>query len=532
MSDSVLFRGSGVFQLEDGGEYSGEFLLERRHGRGRETWPNGKLRYSGTYYMGRPHGQGIFGFEDGQTYSGTFCNGLKHWSGIYTDLNGEFTKTLWFHDEQMSSESCPDLDSTWDIIRGPMRSPLLDGFVDVIYADDSTYVGEIQNGVPHGNGEWASKDRKRIWKGEFEDESFKTGVLEHRNGWVSEGEFRETDKSILLHGCGKQTRPDGTVFEGDFRHGRLEGKGIQVVPSGERYEGEFVGGRRHGRGICKSPDGSVQEGEWSADEYMGPYKDTEGQSSKFRACVLDVCCVCQDDIVSGEPVMITECLHVFHRDCCMKWLQERRSCPICQGNLSPLSCFQPEVAKPCAEEIFKSGRMIEHKNGAISEGEFRYSDKSILLHGCGKQTQPDGTIYEGDFRYGVFEGKGIQVLPSGERYEGSFVGGKRHGRGICKSPDGSVQEGEWSLDEYMGPYEDSECPAFKFRVCALDGCSVCQDNIVSGEPVMITECMHVFHQVCCMKWLQKRESCPICQSHLSLFQPEGAKPCADKKPVG
>lgn len=183
---------------------------------GEKRGPMENYDIPGNYDEGLPHRQGIFGFEDGRTFNGTFHYGLKHWSGIYTDLTGIPRKTLWFHDKQMSSESCDDLESTLNIIRGPMRLPLSEGFVDVIYANDSTYIGKIQSDVPHGNGESASTNRKWIIKGEFDDDSFKSGVIEHENGIVSEGGFREAFDSLYLHGRGKQIHPDGVHLRRRF----------------------------------------------------------------------------------------------------------------------------------------------------------------------------------------------------------------------------------------------------------------------------------------------------------------------------
>jgi hypothetical protein len=47
----------------------------------------------------------------------------------------------------------------------------------------------------------------------------------------------------LMHGKGKTTWSDGTVFEGDWVHGKLQGKGKVTVADGSVYEGGFIDGR-------------------------------------------------------------------------------------------------------------------------------------------------------------------------------------------------------------------------------------------------------------------------------------------------
>jgi E3 ubiquitin-protein ligase ATL6/9/15/31/42/55 len=42
-------------------------------------------------------------------------------------------------------------------------------------------------------------------------------------------------------------------------------------------------------------------------------------------------------------------------------------------------------------------------------------------------------------------------------------------------------------------------------------CSICQEN----ECDMITECNHNFHRRCLNRWLERRQTCPVCRHILS-----------------
>ena len=44
-----------------------------------------------------------------------------------------------------------------------------------------------------------------------------------------------------------------------------------------------------------------------------------------------------------------------------------------------------------------------------------------------------------------------------------------------------------------------------------DICTICQDNIESGEVRRITQCGHYFHRNCIDTWLQGNVLCPTCR---------------------
>ena len=61
----------------------------------------------------------------------------------------------------------------------------------------------------------------------------------------------------------------------------------------------------------------------------------------------------------------------------------------------------------------------------------------------GKRTFEDGSIYEGEFRYGQPHGYGTLVWPNGDTFSGNFSSGLRHGIGIQKFHNGDSYEGRF-----------------------------------------------------------------------------------------
>jgi len=45
----------------------------------------------------------------------------------------------------------------------------------------------------------------------------------------------------------------------------------------------------------------------------------------------------------------------------------------------------------------------------------------------------------------------------------------------------------------------------------LPNCCICLSEIAKGEKTMLLPCGHMFHYECCMTWLKKNNTCPICR---------------------
>ena len=44
------------------------------------------------------------------------------------------------------------------------------------------------------------------------------------------------------------------------------------------------------------------------------------------------CPICLEDYVSGATLRRLHCSHQFHKPCLDKWLEQKATCPICQGD--------------------------------------------------------------------------------------------------------------------------------------------------------------------------------------------------------
>ena len=96
----------------------------------------------------------------------------------------------------------------------------------------------------------------------------------------------------------------------------------------------------------------------------------------------------------------------------------------------------------------------------------------------GTYTEPDGTVYEGQWRFRERSGQGTLTFPDGRKYIGEFKSGKRHGQGTMTFPDGRKYVGDFSNGVRSGrgtmTYPDGRRYTGEFR-----------DGQISGQGTMI-----------------------------------------------
>ena len=82
-----LKNGQG-YLIRDEGTYTGNWLNDKLHGKGKMVWVNGDS-YEGEYKEDLRNGYGRMIFKNGDIYEGNFLNGQMHGKGKYIWKNGE-----------------------------------------------------------------------------------------------------------------------------------------------------------------------------------------------------------------------------------------------------------------------------------------------------------------------------------------------------------------------------------------------------------------------------------------------------------
>ena len=139
MDDQGRPNGHGIFRVDNGDVYEGEWKLGQRHGQGVYTWYEGDL-YNGPWQEGKRHGHGVFVFSDGRIYDGYYVQGNRQGSGMFT----------WPYGAKYEGEYEKDRRN---------------GAGMYVYADGRTYKGEYKDDRPHGYGTEYTKDGSVLYDG-------------------------------------------------------------------------------------------------------------------------------------------------------------------------------------------------------------------------------------------------------------------------------------------------------------------------------------------------------------------------------
>ncbi|GMF44297.1 unnamed protein product [Phytophthora fragariaefolia] len=245
-SDQTQRHGKGKCSYVNGDEYEGEWRNDQRCGQGVMRYANAQDVYAGQWESDQRHGFGIYEYHVSESqhsvqkrqvskYEGQWARDRKYGAGTLTFLDGTQLVGLWTNDTLDTREKC-----------------CLEGYND---GQNGTcrYVGEVRDGVPHGEGESCHKTSGEVFEGSW--------VTGRRSG----------------HGV--STLRDGSVYRGEWRNGRRNGFGVfDDARTRAHYDGKWVGGMRCGRGVCKYANGCTYEGDWLDDVRHGDgrYTITDG----------------------------------------------------------------------------------------------------------------------------------------------------------------------------------------------------------------------------------------------------------------
>lgn len=132
------------------------------------------------------------------------------------------------------------------------------------------YDGEWSKGRPNGRGCLYGKNGI-FYKGSFVAgvATCEEGLFIYPDGSYYIGHFKDN----TFHGLGKFThKPNGTVYDGNWRDDRPNGRGVEYYPDTSRYEGDFKDGKKHGEGKYTWADSKIYKG-----QFVDGHIDGKGQ---------------------------------------------------------------------------------------------------------------------------------------------------------------------------------------------------------------------------------------------------------------
>jgi hypothetical protein len=264
--DRGEFHGPGCkYVHRDGRIYIGDFVRGLRSGYGKETYPDGTLRYEGEWIEDEPlHSSKVKPPPEGFVLLEPEDDGDKALNVSNNNNNQE--------SDTKSSTSIPAI-----LVETKDCTTVVAQTVKDAMGNEGMYTGLVRSGLPHGVGRmvYASEIREGFWR---------DGRLEgharafFRNGDFYEGHFVRSQRQ----GKGVYKWTDGRIYEGDYLNDQRHGNGRFIYPSGDEYVGDYFLGQRQGKGKFTFADGSSYNGEWQQSVYhgYGELKEVNGSTYK------------------------------------------------------------------------------------------------------------------------------------------------------------------------------------------------------------------------------------------------------------
>ena len=247
-------------------------------------------------------------------------------------------------------------------------------------------------------------------------------------------------KDNLMHGKGVLTETSGIKYKGEFLNGLKHGNGGIIFLNGNTYEGSFFENQKDGVGLSTFINGAIVKSRWDKGERVFIDEDNFFDGS------LD-----EWGLPSGYGTFFSGIGNAIEAT----WEL---------GNITSetttITLPSGDIFKGLSPSLSGTGIFI-NSIGEMLEGNFHYG----LLNGKGKKTWANGDVYIGEFKDGYLHGQGKKMLNHGQVRSGEFKFNKLNGQGIQIFIDGSIYKGEWlnGLAHGFGTFDVRGENGFKYQ---------------------------------------------------------------------
>ncbi len=282
--------------------------------------------------------------------------------------------------------------------------------------------------------------------------------------WTSLAAQGVCTKNDCKNGYGEYRFADGARYHGEFKNGKLHGQGVLYYPDGSKYVGNWRNQMQQGKGRLSHPDGSSYFGMWHEGQFHGEGELRFVNGNRLEATFLHGQASSSgtfyfangdtyqgelaDSRLQGHGVMQYNNGDTYIGDWHNNGRHGRGKLSLADGsNLD--GNWIADHYQASWDQLGYQGPMEGLKNcgsGCHNEvGEYRY---------------PDGTVYRGEIKEGIPNGKGSIYYPDGNQYAGLVASHRPEGLGLMRYADGLIKGGIWRKGMlYRSLYEDRGRPA-------------------------------------------------------------------------
>uniref|UniRef100_A0A3P8UNE4 MORN repeat-containing protein 3 n=2 Tax=Cynoglossus semilaevis TaxID=244447 RepID=A0A3P8UNE4_CYNSE len=165
----------------NGDQYTGEWLDDRKHGKGTQLWKKSGAAYRGEWKCGQCDGYGTFSVlvpgtnKYDRKYCGRWKNGKKHGYGTFFYRNAAIYEGDWSEDQRSGWGRM--YQETGDIYEGEWLRDKRHGQGIIQFANGNWYEGTWKDGKKNGEGKFYYCDKGQLYQGFWVDGVAKCGTL-------------------------------------------------------------------------------------------------------------------------------------------------------------------------------------------------------------------------------------------------------------------------------------------------------------------------------------------------------------------
>eukprot|EP01113_Clastostelium_recurvatum_P005450 TRINITY_DN1243_c0_g2_i2.p1 TRINITY_DN1243_c0_g2~~TRINITY_DN1243_c0_g2_i2.p1 ORF type:complete len:1190 (+),score=319.37 TRINITY_DN1243_c0_g2_i2:16-3585(+) len=257
-------EGKGKMTFVAGEVYDGQWVDDKPYGEGVMTFPHGDV-YTGAFLAGRMHGRGVLQYRDGAAYSGLWKEDAPNGNGcMVTKLS---TKDGNWVNGKLNGKGT-EVFNDGNRYEGMWSNGIIEGKGTFYYRNESVYEGNMKDGMRAGHGKLTDPLLGEVYEGEWSNDlKDGKGVLTCGDG----GSYTGTWQRGKRHGTGVYTSPTEGIrhYGGEWADDMRHGKGTITMTNGDKFEGYFKRNQYHGNGVLTMASGTIIEGKWASGQLEG-----------------------------------------------------------------------------------------------------------------------------------------------------------------------------------------------------------------------------------------------------------------------
>lgn len=167
--------------LVNGDQYTGDWLDNKKHGKGTQKWAAAQTLYQGDWKFGKRSGFGSLSIFDPKTqlykrqYSGGWKNDKKHGYGTFYYSEDEYYEGEWFQGDRGGWGRMYYSDGS--IYEGEWYGDKREGHGMLRLANDNRYEGDWKEDVKNGKGKYYYLDNGQMFEGVWVNNVAKCGEM-------------------------------------------------------------------------------------------------------------------------------------------------------------------------------------------------------------------------------------------------------------------------------------------------------------------------------------------------------------------